>query len=154
MTWDHVFSAVNIWAMLWWAVLIVLPRTPFRERAVLIAGAGLLCLAYVLTIILTAGEFVDPKPVEGAGQQSFQSITGVRAIFASDGGVVIGWLHYLAFDLFVGLWIAKDADARSVRRIAQAPILLLTFLLGPAGLLTWLLTRTFLGNRAAEVQPG
>lgn len=65
----------------------------------------------------------------------------MRAIFASDVGVVIGWTHYLAFDLFVGLWIARDADGKSISRYVQAPILLATLFAGPVGLGIWLLVR-------------
>jgi hypothetical protein len=65
----------------------------------------------------------------------------VQAIFASKGGAVVGWIHYLAFDLFVGLWIARDADAKNFSRLLQAPILLATFLAGPLGLLVWLAVR-------------
>ncbi|MEO0908687.1 MAG: abscisic acid-deficient protein Aba4 family protein [Pseudomonadota bacterium] len=65
----------------------------------------------------------------------------MRAIFSSDVGVVIGWTHYLAFDLFVGLWIARDADAKSISRLIQAPILLATLMAGPLGLFVWLIVR-------------
>ncbi len=55
-----------------------------------------------------------------------------------------GWTHYLALDLFAGLWIAEDSDARRINRFVQAPVLLLTFLAGPAGLFVHLLlTRAF-----------
>jgi len=66
---------------------------------------------------------------------------GVRTLFASDAGVTIGWTHYLAFDLFVGIWIARDGDDKYVSRFIQAPILLATFLAGPLGLGIWLLVR-------------
>ena len=56
----------------------------------------------------------------------------------SDGGIVIGWTHYLAFDLFVGLWIARDADDKGVGRLVQLPFLFLTLMAGPIGLLSWL----------------
>ena len=49
--------------------------------------------------------------------------------------------HRLAFDLFIGQWIAKDADHKGFSRIAQAPILLLTLFAGPIGLLIWLVIR-------------
>jgi len=80
--------------------------------------------------------------VEGSGPQfDFSSIEGVRAIFASDAGLTIGWVHYLAFDLFVGIWIARDGDDKVISRFIQAPILLLTFLAGPLGLFIWLIVR-------------
>ena len=40
------------------------------------------------------------------------SVDGIMQLFQSRGGVVVGWTHYLAFDLMVGWWIAGDADAR------------------------------------------
>ena len=90
--------------------------------------------------MITLGVTIDQVGGTGASMD-FGSIEGVRAIFASDGGVTVGWAHYLAFDLFVGLWIARDADAKHFSRIVQAPILLATFMAGPLGLLVWLVIR-------------
>ena len=59
----------------------------------------------------------------------------------SDAGVVIGWTHYLAFDLFTGMWIARDADAKGFGRVLQVPFLAATFIAGPVGLLGWLFVR-------------
>ncbi|MGB7370825.1 abscisic acid-deficient protein Aba4 family protein, partial [Erythrobacter sp.] len=58
--------------------------------------------------------------------------------------------HYLAFDLFVGLWIARDADAKHASRWLQAPILLATFLAGPLGLLVWLVVREPAARRSGR----
>jgi len=69
------------------------------------------------------------------------SLQSIRALFASDAALVLGWIHYLAFDLFVGLWIARDADAKRFSRLAQAPVLAATFLAGPLGLFAWLAIR-------------
>ena len=77
----------------------------------------------------------------GDAPADFTSIEGVRGIFASDGGATIGWIHYLAFDMFAGLWIARDADAKGFSRWIQAPILFATFMAGPLGLLLWLAIR-------------
>jgi len=59
----------------------------------------------------------------------------------ADGGLVAGWIHYLAFDLFVGLWIATEADKAGISRWLQAPILVATFMFGPIGLLLFFATR-------------
>ena len=56
-------------------------------------------------------------------------------------GVTIGWTHYLAFDLFIGTWIAVEADKRGYNRLLQAPMLVATFMFGPLGLLLFYLTR-------------
>ena len=103
---------------------------------------AMLCLVYAILFALLVAKLVDPVVVTGtAGQGSFRSIAGIRALFASDGGIVIGWTHYLAFDLFTGLWIAADADNKKFGRLFQVPFLIFTFLAGPVGLLGWLFVR-------------
>ena len=139
--WHGMFTFTNLLALAAWVVLVFLPRTPFARSAVMYLGAGLLCLLYTLCFALFLSGTVDNAVIPGAGQPGASSIEGVRALFMSDGGVVIGWTHYLAFDLFIGQWISRDADAKGFSRIAQAPVLLLTFLVGPVGLLTWLIVR-------------
>ena len=77
----------------------------------------------------------------GAGGGDFTTLAGVMKLFDSPGGATMGWIHYLAFDLFTGLWIARDADAKGFSRIVQFPFLFLTLMAGPVGLLTWLIVR-------------
>jgi len=50
-------------------------------------------------------------------------------------------VHYLAFDLFVGTWETRDAAGRGISRWLVAPCLLLTFLFGPIGWLSYHLVR-------------
>jgi len=112
---------------------------------------ALLCLIYLALFVALIGKLVDPGVVAGAGGQSnFTSIEGIRALFASDAGIVIGWTHYLAFDLFVGLWIAKDADHKGFSRLVQIPFLFATLMAGPIGLFAWLVTREARARRAAR----
>lgn len=148
--WDSLFGIANLWALVCWIALIALPRNAILQSAVFYAGAGLLCLAYAVLMALVLGGLVDPASVDGGSEASFSTIEGVRGIFMSDGGVTIGWIHYLAFDLFVGIWIAKDADHKGFSRWVQAPILFLTLMAGPAGLLVWLIIREKRARRAAR----
>ncbi len=132
MPWGELFTFVHAIALVGWALLLLGPRGPRTAAIILYFGVGLLCLTYAA---MFATEF---RAIAGG---DFLSIQGIRALFASDAGIVIGWTHYLAFDLFIGQWIAKDADHKGFSRIAQAPILLLTLLAGPIGLLIWLVIR-------------
>ena len=136
--WNAWFSMVNLLALIAWVSLILLPRWPALLAAVLYLGIGLLCLIYATGLIgVVSGLIPNPQ----GGGADFTTIAGVRAIFGSDAGVTIGWTHYLAFDLFVGLWIARDGDAKGISRLVQAPVLLATFMAGPLGLLVWLILR-------------
>jgi hypothetical protein len=62
----------------------------------------------------------------------------VRQLFANDWALLAGWMHwmhYLAFDLFVGAWIAAETERANLSRLVLIPVLPLTFLFGPTGLL-------------------
>lgn len=132
--WQGVFGFTNLVALAAWVVLIALPRRPFPLALVLYAGVALLSLVYSAGLgwVLLHGQAVGVD---------FTSTEGVRAIFASDAGVAIGWTHYLALDLFAGLWIARDADAKGFSRLFQSPFLIVTFIAGPLGLFAWLVVR-------------
>ena len=139
--WSALFTFTNGLAVIGWLLLAFAPRKPLVHSAILYLGVALLCLIYFVVFVLVVGGLVDPAKVAGAGQAGFGSIAGVRAFFASDGGVVIGWTHYLAFDLFTGLWIARDADHKHFARWLQVPFLFATFMAGPIGLFCWLIMR-------------
>lgn len=132
MSWGGLFIFVHVVALAGWAMLFVLPRGQRVAAYVLYLCVGLLCLTYA---VMFASRF------QAIIVGDFLSIDGLKALFATDAGIVIGWTHYLAFDLFIGQWIAKDADHKGFSRLAQAPVLLLTLLAGPIGLLVWLVMR-------------
>lgn len=154
MSWDTLFSLTNGWAMIGWLMLIALPRAPFVKTFIMYAVVGLLCLAYAVMFGMLLSGSVDAGAVPGAGQPGFGSVDGVMALFDSRGGAAIGWTHYLAFDLFVGLWIATDADNKHVHRLWQVPILILTLLAGPVGLLIWLIVREPRARAEAKARRG
>lgn len=143
MNWETLLGFANGLALVMWAVLILAPRGELARSAIFYAGIGLLCLIYTVGFAMLMGQTGS-----GLAEIDFTSIDGLRAIFASDAALVIGWTHYLAFDLFVGLWIARDADAKQFSRLWQAPVLLLTLLAGPIGLLVWLVVREPAARRA------
>ena len=143
MGWGAVWSLVHVPMAVGWLALLFLPRRPAVHSLILYAGVSALCLAYAAIFAALFGGWADPVRVGGAGAPDLSdySIGGVRSLFMSDGGTVLGWTHYLAFDLFVGLWISRDADAKGFSRLAQAPVLSVTLLAGPLGLLVWLIVR-------------
>ena len=150
--WPFLFTLTNVIAFAAWAMLAFLPRKPMVMAGVLFFGVGLLCLAYAAMFIALFGGLIDPDRVAGAPEPDLSnySIEGIRALFMSDGRIVLGWTHYLVFDLFVGLWIARDADAKGFSRLIQWPILFFTLMAGPIGLLLWLIIRERRARAAAQ----
>lgn len=114
------------------ASLFVARIRPAAQIAATLVIPGLLAIAYGLLIRTGFAE------ADGGG---FGSISKVRALFASDSALAAGWLHYLAFDLFVGSWIVADGLKRRIPSLLLLLCLPLTFLFGPLGLLLFQLMR-------------
>ena len=154
MPWETLFSATNLWAIVGWAALMVAPRRPATLSFVLFAIVGLLCVAYTVMFAVLLSGTVDPGQAPGTGGDavSLTTLAGVMALFDSKAGTTIGWTHYLAFDLFTGLWIARDADAKRVGRLVQVPFMIATLMAGPVGLLAWLVFREPRARAAARRQ--
>lgn len=136
---DALFLAANTTALAAWVTIIFLPRRRILRRLVQVLAIGGLCLAY--TALIQVHFFT----VLGGG---FASLVAVQRLFAAPEVALAGWLHYLAFDLFVGLWIAGRADTLAMSRWLQAPVLGVTFMFGPIGLLLFAVTAT---TRAAAL---
>lgn len=127
---DAVFGAANSLALLGWIALAV---SPARVRW---AGAARLFAGRVLPLLLAA-VYVVLFLRNGMADGGYGSLEEVRRLFAVPELLAAGWLHYLAFDLFVGAWIAERVAALGLPHLALLPLLALTFLFGPAGLLAF-----------------
>lgn len=140
------FSLGGLLAMAaWLGLLLALFVKPARPVAWPLAQAivpALIAAAYVLLIVQGRSAFSA-----GGG---FGSIEEVRILFANDSALAAGWLHYLAFDLFVGAWISRDGTGRGVPALLILPCLPLTFLFGPAGLLLYLALRLIVRSTKTE----
>lgn len=139
-----VFIAGTYLAMAGWAglliALFVKAARPYAWNAAALVIPALLAVAYILLIAEGWGAAEDG---------GFGSIPEVRALFSDDHALAAGWLHYLAFDLFVGCWIARDGGRSGIPALLLVPCLALTFLFGPAGLLLFLLLRVAIARRLA-----
>lgn len=140
MQWETIFSIANAWPLLFWLLLGFGPRTELTARIVLFGGIFPLALTYAVLLPAIMTGAIDPVGPEG-GSTDFTQLSGVMALFDSKGGATIGWIHYLAFDLLTGLWVARNADRHGYARWVQVPILFFVLMAGPFGLVLYLLLR-------------
>ncbi len=82
------------------------------------------------------------------------TLPGVAALLSTPNGALGAWTHFVIGDLFVGRWISEDAHARSIARLWVLPILVLTLLFGPVGLLSYFIVRRFAGADAMRRHRG
>lgn len=139
---DLIFSLSNMIALAGWLGLLGSPFFPrVADRIAGIVIPALLAVAYSGLVLA----------FWSSAQGGFDSLDNVAALFQTRELLLAGWLHYLAFDLFVGAWIVRSARQAAVPFLLVVPCLVLTFLFGPAGLLAFLAVRAARSPSAAAV---
>jgi Domain of unknown function (DUF4281) len=141
MTAGFVFSLVNAVALLSWvALLLAVWRRNAWVRDSLLGHHVPLGFAALYSLLI-AFFFAQ---AEGG----FDSLSNVKLLFTSDWAALAGWVHYLAFDLFFGCWIARQMMSAGLPRWPLLVILPLTFMFGPMGYLAYEAARFLLAPRA------
>lgn len=130
---DQVFSMANTLALAAWILLAALPGRQWVTGTVTGLVIPLIFAALYVGIVATTFAGADG---------SFSTLDGVSRLFGNPWLLLAGWIHYLAFDLLVGTWEARDARERGVPHLLLIPCLFLTLMFGPAGWLLYRVVRT------------
>ena len=139
---DDIYLALNLGVLPFWALIIFVPFLKITDTLVhSVLAPIVLGVTYGWLLASVMGGAVQMP--EGAG---FASLDALMKTFSVKEAVVAGWAHYIVFDLFVGAWIARDAQRIGLNQFIVAPALVLTLMVGPIGLLTYLLMRGISGK--------
>ena len=129
---DVLYSIVNTIALVAWIALSV---APYNARVQQGALGGVVVMLGVLYAVLFIGSF------NGAMMKELATLDGLMGLFSNKQALVLGWTHYLAFDLVAGIYIVRNAQTHEVSSRAIIPFLWLTFMAGPLGWLTYVIFR-------------
>jgi hypothetical protein len=132
MSLEQIFTVASSLAMVGWFLLIFLPRFNVARIASGVAIPLILSAGYLALIAMY---------FEGA-EGGFSSLADVATLFQKHELLLAGWIHYLAFDLFIGGWEVRDARRQQIPHLVVIPCLVMTFMLGPIGLLFYFAIRT------------
>lgn len=127
---ETVFSVCNTSALLGWIVLLAGYQKSWSVRA-----ARWLAMAFAVTYVIVLSLHF------GEAEGGFGSLPEVMKLFTDRWVTLGGWIHYLAFDLFVGAWIVEAGQREGLAWWRVLPALPVTFMFGPAGLLLFVLLR-------------
>ena len=131
-----VFQFANLFVLIGWFLLFFAPEWKYTHKVVLQIVVGILAIVYIILIVPALSSFSG---------DSFSTLANVKALFQDDQAVAAGWIHYLAFDLFVGAYIVKEGIASGLARWKYTVCLPFTFMFGPVGLLFNLIIRRLSG---------
>ena len=131
---EQIFSLCSGLAILGWLGLALAPRLEFtRDTMPSLIIPIILGVTYAYLMVSFSGSASDDG--------GFGSLAEVKALFGVDALLLAGWIHYLAFDLFVGAWIVRDAQSEWISHWLVLPCLFFTLMAGPFGLLLYLALR-------------
>ncbi len=140
------FSLAFPLAVPFWALMILAPGWSVTHRITsspLIAVPVL--LVYVVALVPQLGAYW--------AQLTGPELPLLAALLGTPAGTTLIWAHLIGYDLLVGRWMYLDARERGVHPLIMAPVLVLTILLSPLGLLGYLVLRSAPLVRRAEPQP-
>ena len=133
MTPTEVFTMANTIVLPMWLLMIVLPKwkvTRFLiDFKVIPLALALIYAFYIFQSILIGGGM------------DIGSLDAVMALFTEENAVLAGWVHYLAFDLLVGMWILDENKKMEIHQLLLVPCLIGTFMFGPIGFLLFMSIR-------------
>nr|WP_299485344.1 ABA4-like family protein [uncultured Allomuricauda sp.] len=130
----EIFSIANSMAMPMWLLMIILPKwkvTRFLIDYKVIPLLLSMIYAFYMIYHIQTGAGLD-----------FGSLSSVMALFTLENAVMAGWVHYLAFDLLIGMWMLNENQKLGIHQLLMAPCLFATFMLGPVGFLLFMIIRT------------
>lgn len=133
------FTLSSVIALLGWLALVLLPDWAHTDALLLWGIVGLLVLIYAW--LLAAALRRRPEP--GTGRPGFFTLSGVLSLLRQPTAALAAWVHILAFDLMVGLYIRHEGALAGISHWALLPCYVLTLMFGPLGLLAFLLLRLF-----------
>jgi hypothetical protein len=128
---EKLFSLCGAAILPCWLLLVFLPRWSWTQRIATFVAPLLLAALYAWLLL------TGPKAPGGG----FNSLQQVAALFSVPAALLAGWIHYLAFDLFIGSWEVRDSQRLKISHWLVVPCLVLTFLFGPIGLALYLVLR-------------
>ena len=129
---ERIFSVASTIAAVGWLFLIVLPKRPLTVHVAGVFFPLVLAAIYLYFIAMN---------IRGA-EGGFGSLADVATLFQRRELLLAGWIHYLCFDLFIGGWEVRDAQQHGIPHLVVIPCLIMTFMLGPIGLLFYFAIRS------------
>ena len=144
LTLGNIYSWANFGVLPFWFMLIFIPNSKFTQIFVnSVILPLILATAYAYTIYQTI--LLDEPVFEIF--KLYLSLDNLYTIFATESFLLVFWLHFLALNLFLGSWVARDGVKYNMSRNLVFIPLILIYFTGPIGLVLYWLMRIFYAKK-------
>ena len=141
---NTIYLWLNLGVLPFWFTLIFFPQSK-------------ICKIFVTSIfpllILTAVDIYLIFEIYKSGYNlvgNFKLYLGLNELedlFSDSNFIILFWVHFLAINLFCGSWIVSDSRNFNASSIIIFLPLVVTYFIGPVGLLIYWIIRIFLAKR-------
>ena len=139
---ETIFTLANLFIIPFWALMILLPHWRWTQRIMqTLWPVVVLAVLYTLLLLSQIGG--------AAGSLLNPTLYGITSLLGTPAGAAAGWVHFLAFDLFVCRWAYLDSCERNISAWLVSPTLFFVLMAGPLGLLLYLAVRWVWQRRRA-----
>ncbi|MGW9045095.1 ABA4-like family protein [Streptomyces lydicus] len=146
MTSSTLFDLAFLLAAPFWALMILAPGWRFTDRI----AASPLPMVPVLAVYLVLAIGVFPQLWAAV---SHPDLAGFQELMRLGGGAGALWAQVIAWDLFLGQWMYREARTLRIHPLVMGPLLVLTVLLSPFGVLLFLALRAAARRRTCHPAP-
>ena len=136
MNYEIIFNIYNTGILIFWFFLLVFPKSKLTQKMTDFPW---------IPLVIAFGYIYFLGTSESIFSVDFSSLSGLTEMFQNSNprGVAAGWLHYLAFDFWVGCWILRDSQKKGVKHAFIIFPMFFTFMLGPVGVIIYTLVLLF-----------
>ena len=146
LTVENIYFWSNIGILPFWLLLIFLPNSKFTRiltNSIIIP----LILASTYSYVIYKSILLDEQVFDVFNL--YQDLESLYTIFATESFLLVFWLHFLAFNIFLGSWISIDASKYLIPKYFTGIILIFVYLIGPIGLVLYWFIRIFYSKKLA-----
>ena len=137
---DMLYLWINIGVLPFWLLIIFFPQSHLcKYLATSIFPIFLLSVAYIFILYqayIGSFDFIGNFNL-------YLGLSSISELFRDDLYLLMFWTHFVAVNLFIGGWILKDSNKFGINKIVLAFPLIITYLIGPIGILLYWLVRIF-----------
>ena len=141
---DTIYLWLNIGILPFWLILLFFPQSKISTFFVtsifpFIIFAAVYC--YLIYYVFNAGyNFLENFTL-------YLGIDKLSKLFSDKYFLILFWLHFLTINLFCGCWIVKDSQRLLMSKIAVFFPLIITYFIGPLGIIVYWLIRIFYAKK-------
>ena len=141
---ETLYMWINLGVLPFWFILIVFPESHL-SRIFVTSIFPFLILSGVYIFILYKSYLIG---YDFDGNFSlYLGLNELSRLFEDHLYIMIFWTHFIAINLFIGGWIVKDSQRLSINRVLMAVPLIVTYLIGPIGLILYWIIRIFYAKK-------